>query len=511
MRRALLPGLLLCLPLALGAAEGPAPAPSPQDIAKAVAELASADFELRDAAYNRLLEWGIDHADAVLGAIPRDDADPDRRTACESLRKLVPRERLRRGALAAAKDDPALREAVEALFAAPSKATLASVATAVGDRPERALEALAAFLHHEDVNLRVAAMHLMRHGKIPGAAPLLVPLLLDPDQSTHVSARDAIASLDDRSVLPALEAMLDRPEPHARMMALQTMATLSPRGAPSARIVGFMADDDPRVRQAAAYAVLHRKDPASLAPVTALLSSPKWFARANAARVLSKHPGADPKPIVALLADAEPEVRLAAVESLRQMRHREAGPAVGKLLADPDDAVRAAAAGTAGYLGEGARVADLAPLLKDPVPGVRAGALQSLGMLKAAPFAKNAAALLSDPDFEVRRAAAGALCQMGAETYAEDVAKLLGDDKAEVVATAIAAVTELFEGPEAVRRIAPLLEHADDMVKVVATQVIGTLTGNRWDNTAEGSVKAHAWWQNHKNDPEYAPKRKPLR
>ncbi|MEA3278259.1 MAG: HEAT repeat domain-containing protein [Pseudomonadota bacterium] len=115
------------------------------------------------------------------------------------------------------------------------------------------------------------------------------------------------------------------------------------------------------------------------------------------------------------LQDGEPEVRIAAVESLAQLRADRYLSAVLLLLRDPDDSVRAAAANAAMELARDAGTdllrAQLLPVLDDPSPAVvRAalGALQSCqGTGQISPeIAEKALALLTHEDEEIAALAA---------------------------------------------------------------------------------------------------------
>ncbi len=184
-------------------------------------------------------------------------------------------------------------------------------------------------------------------------------------------------------------------------------------------VMDLLQNDDPRVREAAAWWFSRR--PAYKAAITATsimeLQGADPVAARNAADILGtfRHPDAIPALSSALQrTDLTPDARTSAVTALGTIGDPSAVSGVLVAFADPDPTTRSAAIDAWNAL-RGTRAGDpLIPLLTDPDPGVRARAAAVIG---EHPVPSAMAALenmvATDPNPLARRNAAWALMKLG--------------------------------------------------------------------------------------------------
>jgi hypothetical protein len=125
----------------------------------------------------------------------------------------------------------------------------------------------------------------------------------------------------------------------------------------------------------------------------------------DAAKALPKLLGA--------LADQDPRIRGAAAEALGEVGDASAVEPLGKMLAsDADSDVREAAAEALGEIGSPTAVPALRAALKDAEEDVREAVVDALGAIGGPDAERVLRQALSDPDEDVRDAAAAALAKM---------------------------------------------------------------------------------------------------
>ncbi len=174
-----------------------------------------------------------------------------------------------------------------------------------------------------------------------------------------------------------------------------------------------VADRDPHVVQAAVV-ILGRMD---TRPAAELLVATLRLHRHAPSRVATQlehfsTPIADL--LIPLLSDAVPHVRYWAAQLLSG--HREVtglDVELVPLIADPEPTVRKAAVQTLGTLGGSRASAAAGRLLSDPVDYVRAHAARALGRMLAYDYAEDVVRLLSDRSWWVRLASKESLVEMG--------------------------------------------------------------------------------------------------
>ncbi|MDR2625384.1 MAG: HEAT repeat domain-containing protein [Zoogloeaceae bacterium] len=176
------------------------------------------------------------------------------------------------------------------------------------------------------------------------------------------------------------------------------------------RLGARLADDDPAVRRIAVREVNDEFDSAGLAVYLRASRDPVAEVRLEAARALEGI-GALPavESLLALLDDADADVRHAAAASLAELRDGEGGPALVRVLASSAGDSRAAILRGLRELREPAALTPAIAALDDPLPRVRREAIGVLAYLRDARAIAAIAGRVIDPSPEVRKAAAGAL------------------------------------------------------------------------------------------------------
>ncbi len=228
-------------------------------------------------------------------------------------------------------------------------------------------------------------------------------------------------------------------------------------------------------------------------PLLPLLKDPDPSLRLGAARSLGaiRYSAADVvvSGLLPLLNDPDAAVRFAAADTLGQIGSPDAArvvPQLKRLLRDPHPDVRFAAADTLGQIGSAQDVtivSALVPLLKDPDSSVRIGAARALGRLdpsQPGALIGQLLSLLNDPDSGVRVAAARVLGQIGssrAETVVPKLVPLLKDPDSGVRSATATALAEMVSfGQEAVvSDLFRLLNDTDSLVRFAAAMALRRL------------------------------------
>lgn len=322
--------LLLLVATALSPGPGlsappvPPPAPTPQAVDAAVRELSSADFETREAAFARLLDWGARHPAETLGLLPADPDDAEAASRCTQLRERIDQAALRLAAIEKGAREPGLPAAIDAFLAAPSGQglnDLRGLAVRHGDPDvsDAACSVIAAFARRDgNPQMRAAALNTLVVLDDRRAVEIAVAWLPGDDFSLRTAAANALRSRGKREHAPLVLAALEGPtDLGIRMVLLDALGRM---GDPAA-IPVLVRELKRESRHAAARALGAMKAREHAPAIAEMLKYPNAGDRSVAAQALGMM--GDPAQIPALealLADSEPHVRNAAEEALRQLR-----------------------------------------------------------------------------------------------------------------------------------------------------------------------------------------------
>lgn len=286
-------------------------------VRKAIGELSDPAFDRREAASERLVEWGCEDPDAVLPVLATScsDGDAERRERIATVQHRIRWESRRRSALLLS-GHPVWKESVNALFDRPSRKTLDRLWTSKSAGPAETSRVLAGFLDHPSPELRGAVCTAFIRAKYRASVRLLVPVLGDEDPKVRVLASDALERLGNRDLEPELIQILGHPEHEARALAVHVLASLHCRGS-AAAVHALLQDKEELVRQKAFECLAKMRDPASLPILLQALKDPEPRMRSFACMALSGFGSRSALPsLAALLEDPVPAVRVNAAAAI---------------------------------------------------------------------------------------------------------------------------------------------------------------------------------------------------
>ncbi|MGW7439893.1 fumarate reductase/succinate dehydrogenase flavoprotein subunit [Streptomyces sp. NPDC054849] len=272
------------------------------------------------------------------------------------------------------------------------------------------LDLLRPYLDDPDPAVRAAAVAALGETVPAGAGPALADRLADAAPAVRGAAAAALRELvevlpGEPELGAGLRAALAVPDPVVRSAALEVLRAL--RLGDAQLYAASLADDDPEVRIHAVRALVSVDAVQALATAAA---DPAREVRVAVARGLASVHAPAPAPLEPLLGDPDPLVRGAALAALASTGCPTgyAGTAVAA-LADPAWQVRAGAAAGLAAAEPGAAVPALAGALADANADVRKAAVLALLAHRGAAEARSAlAAAVGDPDADVRAYAARA-------------------------------------------------------------------------------------------------------
>jgi HEAT repeat protein len=282
------------------------------------------------------------------------------------------------------------------------------------------------------------AAHLLGIAGTADAARRLVAALDSPRADV---AAAALAALPSATALAVLLPALERGSARARAALLAALPPLRSAEQIDA-VVPFLADESEAV-QAAAIELLGRSEPTEVLPrLLPVLEEPR--SRYGAVRVLGLVGDERCEPLASLLADDEPRVRVAAAEGLRRCASPDVRRQIVLALQREDEhSVRRALLGAMGTAGGAEAVRELEPFLADPDPVLRFAALHAMGCTGAAEALPPLLWALEAEEPEFRAAALQALGTLGDPRGAAPVAEHLRADDRDVRLTAALALRDL--------------------------------------------------------------------
>lgn len=255
--------------------------------------------------------------------------------------------------------------------------------SAIGDA--RMLSTFARVLNDEDEQIQLSGVKAL--SRIGGAVAASALSIAVKNQNPHVRihAVRALAEVGNPSVVPILLGALNFDDvPEVRRGAAEALGRL---GDPSARkhLVRILKDqaEEVSVRASLIKALSKIGTFADIPVLLSLLRDPESTLRFHSAIALGaiKDPAAATGLLSVLETDRDAQVRGAAAQSLGELGHTAASPALIKALTDVHSRVRAAAARALGQLQVAQAKEPLKQALKDQDEHVRAEARQALDRL----------------------------------------------------------------------------------------------------------------------------------
>ena len=298
--------------------------------------------------------------------------------------------------------------------------TYPTVARALGDLGDPsafdALMHLAHASHYRHAETREAALRAAARLDPERAIPALIKTLgetLAHDVSQIKVICAALSELSDPRAVPPVLDQLKSDLPEVRIAAVDALKALA-AGVPAAldALIAEMKCESAARRNAAAVALAEVGRPAH-DPVVAALADDDPHLRQGAAWTLGFMANTNSIPALArALNDRELHVRIAAAWALGECDGVTAAAALTPLLASENPRLRTAAAQALGKVGVPASVEDLAPLTRDEVVEVRVAAIRALGLIGGGSALPHIGAAANDSNPRIQAAAKEALAAM---------------------------------------------------------------------------------------------------
>jgi HEAT repeat protein len=192
--------------------------------------------------------------------------------------------------------------------------------------------------------------------------------------------------------------------------------------------------------------------------------------------------------IIAILHDADPDVRQAAVETLA--RYVAADPKMiagvaGLQASDADPQQRRYAVLLFGALGD---AESLALLMKDEAAAVRKAAVVALAGLRRGDCAGSLTMALVDEDPDVRIAAASTLVETAGMDALEPLLLLLNDDDPWVQCAALKSLGKLKQEQAVIDAVEAVVSRATGVLMIAALEVLGSIGGEKADALLEKAL-----------------------
>ena len=228
-----------------------------------------------------------------------------------------------------------------------------------------------------------------------------------------------------------------------------------------------------------AYALSRIGDPRAQPALLQLLGTKGKYSASFAARGLGviKDPAAV-APLSALVATPQVpvEVRVSAIRALGAIGDSAAAVPLSKLASESggDPNVRLEVVAALGTLKAAEGLAIVQDLLSDSWPVMRAAALRSAAAIDPDSFVRVLSSMDADPYWSVRAALADVLATLPAEVALERVQSMLRDEDRRVMPSVLAALAH-FKTPDAATLALAQLKEPDFAVRAAAAHIVGEL------------------------------------
>lgn len=392
---------------------------------------------------------------------------------------LTPDGDLRKSAariLAANKDPDTLRQVVMALPGKPEAARRAALqviaSLPLGDMNATLAQAME---QGEPPYRRAAAEAVLDMPLTPQTAPLLSRIIETGEAAHRLKATQRLAEVATDKHVPFFERLLEDGDERIRMAAYQAIVKHA-TAQHLEMLLRRVPDEPPAVQQvlvAAIQRIAPTAGPHTVDQVLALLASGNTALRGAAIRILMALPDrvGTVRRFIAHSKQLAGWVRDRALLSLREFGPEALGPAL-ELTADADPDVRSAALTLVSSFDDPAVAPAAARLLRDPDWWIVINAADILGRLKEQRAVPGLVETLARD--EARWAAVEALGRIGGPQALQALSQLVRDERPEIRIEALAALA-LSED----ERVLPILKHSaeNDPVKWVRARAFEMLRG----------------------------------
>ncbi|VTS07480.1 HEAT repeat domain-containing protein [Tuwongella immobilis] len=299
---------------------------------------------------------------------------------------------------------------------------------------KRALHPLIWALQEGEYSVRVAAARTLGELGDPRALEPLLEALNDSKSTVRQAALESLAKLGCLTSVTPLMPLVHDADDDVRIAVVALLSQMN-RPASARVLLGALNDRNPEVRSLAVQGLIHQGDRGSMESLLPMLNDESLEVRAAVAEAIGRLGDAliveraTPQLLAALADPIEPELlRVAAAQTLGQLRIAAAVDPLMATLAEESVALRLASLSALGQLGDRKAVPALLKLThREDDAEIVAKALQALGQLaddRALPaFLTGLQAL----EAEVRLAAVLGAAQLGSPKAVPDLLELLAD------------------------------------------------------------------------------------
>ncbi len=315
-------------------------------------------------------------------------------------------------------------------------------------------------LQDRDVGVRIAALRALREIGDPNVAAKLFEALSQPseqirdliyeilkDFGTHsipylmdslsseywmgrALAAQALTDMGSEAVFP-LVSSLESQDKEKRYWAIKILGKMREKSA-YPEIRKYLSDPDPEIRMAALESMGHYLNPDAVPYIIERFLDPAWVVRKHACKAVTSFGNNAVKYLLNSLKSAEEDVRYWSLRAIGEIKPKGIYPFLVKLFKDRSWTIRKTTSDVLGGYGEDALM-ELTALATDATDSeTRYWVLRALGKIRAAISLPLLFKALEDPSESIRDAAQKALANYGADIV-DDLFALLKSDSRKVL------------------------------------------------------------------------------
>ena len=342
-------------------------------------------------------------------------------------------------------DDPRVIAPVSAALRGAPDPIRAQLASMIGERRDtRFTEGLSALLSSDKPALRRTGLEAMRASGSPACFPFLMAATGDSDGRVVSSAISGLEALGDERARPRVTLLAASEHSVVRVAVARALPALGPAQASGDVLRTLLADSEESVRMAVVTGIRDHYDATAVPILAAAARSEDVRIRRSAAAARRGAVGDEGAEVLdRLLADGEPTVRSAAIQSTSERAIVSRLDRLIAMVEDPSAQVRTILATALGTFDDPKVGGALTTLSRDGDPSVRAAVAESAGTIPGPVGGEILERLAADGDTVVRTAAVRALGRRGDGPSLERLRRAVTDAEIPVRVAALMEIGRL--------------------------------------------------------------------